>query len=128
MENEQKIRSHWTWIVSLSAFTLFNVMLQYWGYHMWTGDGLAVLWIPSLIGVLVMPAVGLYACVLFVVRNWHLIPPFRQVAVPLLGMLLLVGNLICFGFSVFFLVLICVGLFGNALKFFNDMFIWVFCF
>jgi hypothetical protein len=99
----QKIKSHRTWIVSLLAFILFNVAFQYFVYCAFSGISNYVLWNLCVIVLFVAPCVGSYTAGLFLFRNKHLIPPWRQIVIPLGGVLLIVGNLICFSFVVVFL-------------------------
>jgi hypothetical protein len=111
MTEKQKVQSHWTWIVSLLVFVLFNVAFQYFMYCLWTGDGNHLLWVLCIVVMCVAPCVGVYVGGLFLLRNKHFIPPLKSMFITIGGVALVVGNLVCFGFTVFFLVaMLCAAL------------------
>jgi hypothetical protein len=72
-----------------------------------------------MIVLLVSPCVGSYTAGRFLFQNKCLIPPWRQIIVPLGGVFLIVGNLICFSFVVIFIVGI---LYQKLLHFVNFVF------
>ncbi len=128
MTEKPTFQSHHTWIISLLACALFNGMLQYVMWGMWTGGSLLGMWWGCIIGCCVTAPLGLYYGVLFVIRNRGIISSWRQVVMPILSMVLVIGNLICVGFVLLFLSMVGSHLISKIPQLMSDFFIAVFSF